>query len=257
MCSPRRRSCSPTKLLEACEAVTAPDLDVSATVAAHTASVRAAPPTAAARSTSSPPTPRTRPTPPAERVRSSNPPDAESGSASTGARRSPREVTTNIFHRGGAGAVRPGTSNQVSSPVIRRTCEVDITCSPIAKSSDSVCDCSHRARSSADANLYTTCHNSPTWPGRSRPAPRNPSKRRRGSRQLRRPLLELDLPCQARRAGQPGRSTAPFASSISPAPVNCGLHDQLSSVDQSRCSSESLMCSRNFDAVEPSNARWS
>ena len=37
------------------------------------------------------------------------------------------DVTTNIFHLGGAGAVRPGTSNQVSSPVIRRSCEVDIT----------------------------------------------------------------------------------------------------------------------------------
>ena len=35
------------------------------------------------------------------------------------------------------------------------------------------------------------------------------------------------------------------------------VHDQLSSVDQSRCSSESLMCNRNFDAVEPSKARWS
>jgi len=70
-------------------------------------------------------------------------------------------VTTNIFHRGGAGAVRPGNSNQVSSPLTRRTFAVDIACSLLASSLALVDDLSHRARASGVLKRYTTCQSSP------------------------------------------------------------------------------------------------
>ena len=55
-------------------------------------------------------------------------------------------LTMNIFQRGGAGAVRPGNSNHVSSPVTRWTFAVDITCSPLASSFALTDDDSQSAR---------------------------------------------------------------------------------------------------------------
>jgi hypothetical protein len=69
-------------------------------------------------------------------------------------------------------------------------------------------------------------------------------------RQLGAPLLELGLPAGRDASGDGDRDRLPD-------PVTAARARQPTSAVQSRFSSESRMCMRNIDAVEPSNARWS
>src|SRR3954470_9505670 len=82
--------------------------------------------------------------------------------------------TVNIFQRGGAGAVREGRGNQVSRPVSRWTCVASTRSSAVASSSERSPDSSQERRCATLSKRKTTCHGSPTWPGRSIPAPRKP-----------------------------------------------------------------------------------
>ena len=103
------------------------------------------------------------------------------------------EVTTNIFHRGGAGAVRPGTSNQVSSPghppLMRGRHHLLAVCQKLGP----------RLRVFPSGQLVgrgEPVHDMPQLTDVPRPQQTRPEKSvecRCGPSQLRRPPLELDL----------------------------------------------------------------
>ena len=79
--------------------------------------------------------------------------------------------------------------------------------------------------------------------------PREPAG---AARELRAPVLELDLPAGGDPPGDSDRDRFAAARRVAR-----GRSAQPTSASQSRFSRLSRMCMRNIDAVEPSKARWS